>query len=286
MLVQILRRRIADEHFIGLIWKFLKAGYMENWEYHNTYSGTPQGSLISPILANVYLNELDVFMAEYAKSFNCGTKRKINPAYKKPLDVRRGKQEWLKRNEAKISEEKRREVMAQIQELNSQLRSIPYSDPMDTEYRRVVYVRYADDFLIGVIGSKEDAQHVKEQVKAFAENVLKLELPDEKTLITHSAKRARFLGYDIYVRRSNVAKRDKKGRLSRTLNGSVCLELPSDNVEQGAFTCPIISQQGNFVSFFYQSILHHSFTEPPFNAANGFLFFRKLCHIFKNRLQK
>ena len=63
------------------------------------------------------------------KSFNCGTKRKINPAYKKPLDVRRGKQEWLKRNEAKISKEKRREVMAQIQELNSRLRSIPYSDP-------------------------------------------------------------------------------------------------------------------------------------------------------------
>ena len=129
MLVQILRRRIADEHFIGLIWKFLKAGYMENWVYYNTYSGTPQGSLISPILANIYLNELDVFMAEYAKSFNCGTKRKINPAYKKPLDVWRGKQEWLKRNEAKISEEKRQEVMAQIQELNSQLRSIPTATP-------------------------------------------------------------------------------------------------------------------------------------------------------------
>src|SRR5699024_8041746 len=134
VLVQILRKRISDEHCIGLSWKLLKAGYMDNWEYHNYYSSTPQESILSPNLANNYINEQGVFWAEGRKSINCGTTRKINPAYKKPLDVRRGKQEWLKRNEAKISKEKRREVMAQIQELNSRLRSIPYSDPMDTEY--------------------------------------------------------------------------------------------------------------------------------------------------------
>lgn len=228
VLVQILRRRIADEHFIGLIWKFLKAGYMENWVYYNTYSGTPQGSLISPILANIYLNELDVFMAEYPKSFNCGTKRKINPAYKKPLDVRRGKQEWLKRNEAKISEEKRREVMAQIQELNSQLRSIPYSDPMDTEYRRVVYVRYADDFLIGVIGSKEDARQVKSDVGAFIKEHLHLEMSPEKTLITHGSDFAHFLGYLITVSREQNSTRTKTGFTRRTYVGKVKLYVPKE----------------------------------------------------------
>lgn len=145
VLVQILRRRIADEHFIGLIWKFLKAGYMENWVYYNTYSGTPQGSLISPILANIYLNELDVFMAEYAKTFNRGTKRKINPAYKKPLDVRRGKQEWLKRNEAKISEEKRREVMAQIMEREFQSQAEISSKSRVDGYDDFIFVnRYGD----------------------------------------------------------------------------------------------------------------------------------------------
>jgi len=158
VLIQILRRRIKDEHFIGLIWKFLKAGYMEDWVYHNTYSGTPQGSLISPILANIYLNELDLFMADYAKSFNRGSKRRINPAYKKPLDVRRGKQEWLKRNEHRINEEQRKEVLTQIKKINQYLKTIPYGDPMDEEYKRIVYVRYADDFLIGVIGSKADAE--------------------------------------------------------------------------------------------------------------------------------
>ena len=81
VLVDILRRRIKDEHFISLIWKFLKAGYMENWVYHNTYSGTPQGSIISPILANIYLNELDAFMDEYAKRFNTGKCRRHSKAY-------------------------------------------------------------------------------------------------------------------------------------------------------------------------------------------------------------
>lgn len=228
VLVQILRRRITDEHFIGLIWKFLKAGYMENWVYHNTYSGTPQGSLISPILANIYLNELDVFMASYAQAFNRGTKRQINPAYKKPLDVRRGKQEWLKRNENKISEEKRREVTAQIQEINQYLRTIPYGDPMDNEYRRVVYVRYADDFLIGVIGSKADAKQVKADVGMFISNELHLEMSSEKTLITHGNDFAHFLGYEITVSSEQNSTRMKTGYTKRSYTGRIKLYVPKE----------------------------------------------------------
>ena len=228
VLVRILRRRIKDEYFISLIWKFLKAGYMEDWVYHNTYSGTPQGSLISPILANIYLNELDVFMAKYAESFNCGKGRKINPAYKKPLDVRRGKQEWLKRNSAKISEEKRQKVMAEIQELNNYLSTVPYSDPMDTEYKRVVYVRYADDFLIGVIGSKEDAKQVKIDVGEFIKEQLHLEMSPEKTLITHGNDFARFLGYLVTVSREQNRTRTKNGFTRRTYVGKVKLYVPKE----------------------------------------------------------
>lgn len=228
VLVRILRRRIKDEYFISLIWKFLKAGYMEKWVYHNTYSGTPQGSLISPILANIYLNELDVFMAKYAESFNCGKGRKINPAYKKPLDVRRGKQEWLKRNSTKISEEKRQKVMAEIQELNNYLSTVPYSDPMDTEYKRVVYVRYADDFLIGVIGSKEDAKQVKIDVGEFIKEQLHLEISPEKTLITHGNDFARFLGYLVTVSREQNRTRTKNGFTRRTYVGKVKLYVPKE----------------------------------------------------------
>lgn len=228
VLVRILRRRIKDEYFISLIWKFLKAGYMEDWVYHNTYSGTPQGSLISPILANIYLNELDVFMAKYAESFNCGKGRKINPAYKMPLDVRRGKQESLKRNSAKISEEKRQKVMAEIRELNNYLSTVPYSDPMDTGYKRVVYVRYADDFLIGVIGSKEDAKQVKTDVGEFIKEQLHLEMSPEKTLITHGNDFARFLGYLVTVSREQNRTRTKNGFTRRTYVGKVKLYVPKE----------------------------------------------------------
>ena len=228
VLVNILRRRIQDEHFIGLIWKFLKAGYMEDWTYHNTYSGTPQGSIISPILANIYLNELDGFMARYAQTFRQGDKRRINPAYKKPLDKRRGKQEWLKRNEHKISPEQKAAVNDEINEINQYLRTIPYVDPMDDGYKRLVYVRYADDFLIGVIGSKEEAKQVKANVGQFIQEQLHLELSQEKTLITHGTDFARFLSFQITASTEQNRTRTKAGYIKRSYTGRIKLYVPKD----------------------------------------------------------
>ena len=228
VLVSILRRRIQDEHFIGLVWKFLKAGYMEDWVYHNTYSGTPQGSIISPILANIYLNELDEFMARYAQTFHQGNKRRINPAYKKSLNKRRGKQEWLKRNEHKISPEQKAAVNAEINEINQYLRTIPYVDPMDDGYKRLVYARYADDFLIGVIGSKEDAKQVKANVGQFIQEQLHLELSQEKTLITHGTDFARFLSFQITASTEQNSTRTKAGYIKRSYTGRIKLYVPKD----------------------------------------------------------
>ena len=97
-LVNILRRRIKDEAFIELIWKFLNAGYMENWEYNATFSGIAQGSGISPILANIYLNEFDRFMEDYKKEFDKGAGRKRNNEYTR-------KQSHRQRCKAKIRKE-------------------------------------------------------------------------------------------------------------------------------------------------------------------------------------
>lgn len=238
VMIGILAERIKDEKFLRLIRKFLKAGYLEGWHYRNTYSGTPQGGIISPILANIYLDKLDRYIEELKKLFDKGTERAVYPETYE-LEKKRGVIAKKLRNTN--SEEERRLLTEKIHEIDREKLTMPYSDPFDTSFKRLQYVRYADDFLIGVIGSKEDAIAIKEKVKAFVAETLKLELSDEKTLITHSEKRARFLGYDIYVRRSAATKRNKTGRLCRHLNGTVCLEMPHELmrkklIEYGAMT--------------------------------------------------
>lgn len=238
VMVGILAERIKDERFLRLIRKFLRAGYLENWQYHNTYSGTPQGGIISPILANIYLDKLDRFMEELKKRFDMGDFRAINPpAYE--IEKKRGVA--AKNLRRASSEAEKQALTAKIRAMDKARLLIPHSDPFDECYKRLQYVRYADDFIIGVIGSKEDAQEIKALVKAFVFDTLKLELSDEKTLITHSANKARFLGYDIFVRRTNATKRDKTGRLCRHLSGTVCLEMPQELMrkkllEYGAMT--------------------------------------------------
>ena len=225
VMVGILAERIKDERFLRLIRKFLKAGYLEDWQYHNTYSGTPQGGIISPILANIYLDKLDRHMEELKKQFDKGVTRAVYPETYE-LEKKRGVLAKKLRNA--ITEEERQMLSEKIREIDRRKLTMPYSDPFDTSFKRLQYVRYADDFLVGVIGSKEDAAAIKEQIKSFVANTLHLELSDEKTLITHSEKKARFLGYDIYVRRSAATKRNKMGRICRHLNGTVCLELPTE----------------------------------------------------------
>ena len=117
--------------------------------------------------------------------------------------------------------------------LRAQMLRLPAKSQTD---KRINYVRYADDFLIGVVGSKEDCVEIKARVKAFLADTLKLELSDEKTLITHSAGYARFLGYDIRVRRSNQVKNGGQGYSQRTLSNKVELNIPlTDKIEKYLF---------------------------------------------------
>ncbi len=228
VIINILQRRIDDEAFIQLIWKFLKAGYMEQWAYNRTYSGVPQGSGVSPILANIYLNELDKFMEEYAEGFHKGREKKMNPKYKSitnRLSEYRceGKAVWQE-----LSREERKERSKVLKEKLKIQKSMTPTVPIDTNYKRIQYTRYADDFLVGVIGSKEDAETIKSDIKKFLEETLKLEMSDEKTKITHTGDRARFLGYDVTVSRDQTLKKTVNGKVQRTQSGVVKLYVPRE----------------------------------------------------------
>lgn len=226
-LVSILRRRIADESFIELIWKFLKAGYMENWQYNATFSGTPQGSGISPILANLYLNELDVFMEEYKQNFEKGTARTHNNEYARRHSTYQRYKEKCAKNWASMSEQEKMEALAEQKRLRKEFQSFPTLDPMDMNYRRIQYVRYADDFLVGIIGDKADAQKIKEDISEFLLSRLKLSMSAEKTLITHGHDKARFLGYDITVNDDTSTRKISKGQ-TRIYMNRVKLYLPKE----------------------------------------------------------
>lgn len=187
VLLRILSKRITDKRFLHLIGQLLQTGYMEDWRYHHTYSGVPQGGNLSPLLANVYLNELDQVIADKTTTFNKGGARGRSKEYHN-ISVM-----------AAAAKKKARRTgdWMRYKALRKRMLSTPSIDHGDPEYRRLFYTRYADDFLVGVIGTEAEAVELKTWLEHYLRDELQLELSAEKTLITHATKRVRFLGYDI-----------------------------------------------------------------------------------------
>lgn len=226
-LIAILKRRIKDEYFIALIWKFLKAGYLENREFHQTYSGAAQGSIISPILANIYLHELDNFIELYTANFNTGTKRAYNKEYQALNGAANHKIKIYRKQWRTMTEPEKDFAKHEIAAMKSEARKLPSRLPMDENYKRLVYTRYADDWLCGVIGSKADAEKIKLDITKYCDETLKLQLSQEKSLITHSRKKARFLSYDITICKETAISSGTK-RKGKYYKDKVKLYLPKE----------------------------------------------------------
>lgn len=217
--------KIKDARLIQLIYRFLKAGYLENWQYNNTHSGTPQGGIVSPILANIYLNELDKFVSSMAKRYQKPRNRAKTPQYDRLSHEIHG----LTKKIGQALGEEKADLLQKLHERKSLLRKTPCTSQTDKVLK---YVRYADDFLIGVKGDKEDCQRIKAELREFITSRLHMELSDEKTYITHSDDYARFLGHDVRVRRCGQTKRMRAGVTGRTLNNMVELNIPlRDKIE-------------------------------------------------------
>ena len=238
-LVEIVETKIKDARFIQLIYKFLKARYMEDWKYNGTNSGTPQGGIISPLLANIYLNELDNFAENLSKEIFQPPKRKYTVEYNKV----RSRVDYIRKKLKKAGPEQRGKLLRELHENRKRMMKLPCKSQTNKEIR---YIRYADDFLIGVCGTRNDCVMIKAKFQQFIANTLKMELSEEKTLITHSNTHARFLGYDVRVRRCGKIKPSGKGHTKRTLNNTVELNIPfKDKIEPFLFRKDIAYQDKN-----------------------------------------
>lgn len=196
ILISLLRKRIADERFLNLIWKGLRTGYLWKKEQHGSFLGSPQGSVCSPILANIYLHELDVFVEDLRRKYEKGRKRKDSPAY---LCISSRRRQLLRKTGGNWTPE--------VKELTRQMHSMPSKDFNDPDFVRIRYTRYADDWIVGVTGPKQLAETVREEIRSFLRDRLKLELSEEKTKITHArTEEAFFLGTRLSIGQSRVAK--------------------------------------------------------------------------------
>jgi group II intron reverse transcriptase/maturase len=205
VMLSTLAEKILDNRFLRLIKQMLQAGYLEDWVWNATLSGTPQGGVVSPILSNIYLDRLDKFVETVlAPQYTRGESRTPNPAYKRLSDA--------------IRHARERGDRAAVRQLHTRRRGLPRGDPQDPGYRRLRYCRYADDHLLGFTGPKAEAEQIKQRLTQYLREDLNLELSQDKTLITHArTQAATFLGYEITVQHSPTR---------RTVNGSVALRVP------------------------------------------------------------
>jgi group II intron reverse transcriptase/maturase len=210
-----LAEKIHDNRFLRLIRNMLQAGYLEDWIYNATLSGAPQGGVASPILSNIYLHRLDTFVETVLiPQYTRGEARSPNPEYREVKEAAR---------QARL-----RGDHARARELRRRMRSLPSKDPNDPGYRRLRYCRYADDHILGFAGPKAEAEEIKQKMAQFLRDDLKLELSQDKTLITHARTgAARFLGYDITVQHNDH--RITGGR--RSANANIALRVPRTVVQ-------------------------------------------------------
>ena len=227
VLLSVLGEKLRDNRFLRLLKYLLKAGYLEDWKYGRTLSGTPQGGVVSPILSNIYLDRLDKYVETVLiPAHTRGTARRRNPTWNA---LRSHREYHQKVGHHKLAEQ-----------LRKQMQRLPSRDPLDPDYRRLRYVRYADDFVLGFIGPKAEAKQIKESLETFLHDSLKLELSREKTLITNATSQAaRFLGYELVNQQTNTCL-DPNGR--RSVNGHIGLRVPAKVIEQH---CRAYMRNGN-----------------------------------------
>ncbi|CAN0548841.1 unnamed protein product, partial [Ectocarpus sp. 12 AP-2014] len=215
ILLGILKKDIKCDKTIALIKKSLKNPFVDHGITVKPKKGIFQGSPLSPLLCNIYLHEMDTFIMSLIEDYNLGSRRRKSPLYRK----------------VQYELSKTSIVAPDRKLLNKRLREIPSKDPLDPNFRRFFYVRYADDFVIGISGPKKDCEDVRDKLKAFLTKTLALELSMNKTIISHfNREGVTFLGTRIKgnkEREKVIRNISRKGKVIKTRTTSRArLEAP------------------------------------------------------------
>ena len=185
ILINLIENKILDRQFTKLIAKSLKAGCLKTKVIFHNFVDTPQGSIISPILCNIFMHQLDVFIKNLKKEFDYGIRARNLVKY-----------ENIK---YKIKEAKRVKDIIKLKKLYKESQKHPVIDFYDPNYRRLVYVRYVDDWIVGIRGSYKETQNVLQKIKVFCSNTMKLNVNETKIYIANLNKnKVMFLGTNIF----------------------------------------------------------------------------------------
>ncbi|WP_454561661.1 reverse transcriptase domain-containing protein [Mycobacterium haemophilum] len=216
VMLETLAVHVHDGRFLQLIARMLKAGYLVDWRWHATLSGAPQGGIASPVMSNIYLDRFDQFVEQQLiPEYDRGKRRRKNPVYQHV--------------DNEIKRATRRGDREAVHRLRLVRRTLPSQDPGDPNYRRLRYVRYCDDFLLGFAGPKHEAEQIKTKIRAFLRDELALELSESKTLITHATSQAaKFLGYEVRTQHADT----KITRHRRAVNGAIGLFVPKTVIRE------------------------------------------------------
>jgi hypothetical protein len=216
VLLSTLAEHVRDGRFLQPIERMLQAGYLQDWQWHATLSGAPQGGIASPVMSNIYLDRLDRFVEQQLiPEYERGERRRKNPDYQHVTN--------------EIARTRRHGDKDAAKRLRRERRTLPSQDPDDPGYRRLRCVRHCDDFLLGFAGPKHEAEQIKETIRTFLRGELALELSESKTLITHTASQeARFLGYEIRTQHCDTE--ITAGR--RSVNGAIGLFVPKTVIRE------------------------------------------------------
>lgn len=265
-LMEVIENKIEDRKFTKLIWKSLRAGYFESRTYKHNIIGTFQGSIISPILANIYLHKLDTEVEIIGKNYNRGNCSKVNPSY----------------NQLRYKERVMR-MQGEIEKANeiakNKLRT-RYSLFEDDNYKKIAYVRYADDWLVGVKGSKEDAKKICDQIGNTLGS-LNLTLSKTKTKITNiNKKKALFLGTFISRGKHTTFSRMKSNSSIKRNSRRLRFEAPLDRISKKLRESEFLKYNKSYPKFIWMSMTHRQIINRYNAVLRGLLNYYKFAHNY------